>query len=287
MAPTRPLKHAQIECARTVPVPRESIQGPVGKFSGLKKEDITTRIVVDHKGRKGNYLPSTTGKKGSGRDSVVPTMNKAIMDVRHGDDGYTIRGIRAIERIMNCLSTQDLWTVIDKLGEGAGNEMGIKTDYVRGCCLDLMVALHKEICSRTVQERVNGTKRVIAAESGDIVRKAVPGVDARAVEHAVVEEAEDRRNRILFEGKMAEVIIKILEDESNPPELRGAAERAVYEIDSPLLREMIVSGIEDVQRKTGLMWGDTEQAGADKERARELILMTYLADIESAETQSA
>jgi len=116
------------------------------------------------------------------------------------------------------------------------------------------------------------------------VRKAVPGVDARAVEAAVVDEAEERRDRVLVEGRMAEALVEIMEDGRNHTELRGAAERAVYEIDSPLLREIIVKGIEEVQRTTGLMWGDLEEARNNKDSARELLLLSYLADIEEAET---
>lgn len=289
MAPTRPLKHAQTECARTVPVPNYIRQGSVENRSGFsRREELTDTLVLNLKGNSTRLPSSTDVKKGGGRDSVIPTLKKALLNFKHGNDGHTIWALRAIPKIMHCLNTQDLWNIMDKLGEGAKNSMGAKTDYVRAACLEMMVVLHGEIAKKTVEEgKLNG-KNVLAAESGDIVRKAIPSADAKAIEHAVVEEAEERRDRILFEGRMAEAIITILEDESNHPELRGAAERAVYEIDSPLLREMIVKDIEDVQRHTGLMWEDTtQQKELNRDRARELILIAYLADIEAESAKFA
>jgi hypothetical protein len=286
MAPTRPLKHAQIECARTVPVPKDVRQGSVNVKSVFeRREEMTDTLVLNLKGNSQRLPSSTNGKEKGSRDSAIPTLKKALLNFKHGNDGHVIWALRAVSRIKHCLNTQDLWNTVDHLGEGARDELEVKTDYVRAACLSMMVDFHKEICSRVAHgEGVNGKERVVAAESGDIVRKAIPSVDAKAVEAAVVEEAEERRNRIIFEGRMAEVILKILEDESNHPELRGAAERAVYEIDSPILREMIVKGIEEVQRSTGLIWGDIEQAEKNRESARELILITYLADVEEAET---
>ncbi len=287
MAPTRPLKHAQIECA--VPVPQNVRQGPVEIRSGFaRRKEMSDTLVLNLKGNSKRLPSSTDVKKGGGRDSVIPTLKKALLNFKHGNDGHVIWALRAVSRIKHCLDAQDLWHVMDKLGEGAKDEMGIKSDYMRSACLEMMVELHRDISKRTVEGRVNGKEKVLAAKSGDIVRKAIPSADAKSIEHAIVEEAEERRDRILFEGRMAEAIISILEDESNDPELRGAAERAVYEIDSPLLRKMIVKNIEDVQLSTGLMWEEIGQAEADKERARKLILIAYLADIEETEaTRSA
>jgi hypothetical protein len=284
MAPTRPLQRAQVECAKTAPLPRNVTHPPVEiKSSFSKREELEDTLVLNLK-KNSKKLPSATdGEKDGGRDSVLPTLKKTLLNFKHGNDGHTLWALRAVDRIKHCLCAGDLWNVIGALAVGAKNEAGVKSEHMRAACLEAMVVLHGEISKRTIEEGKVAGKKNAGNQPGLKTGDIVPPVDSRAVEQAVAEEAEERRDRVLFEGMMADAIINILENEGCSPSLRGAAERAVYEIDSPLLRQMVVSNIDEMQKQTGLMWGDLDEGEVNRERTRDLILLAYLADIETAE----
>ena len=234
---------------------------------------------------------------GTSEDSIClnATLEEALVEIEFGDNRKAVLGaMGAVSKISGKLEIRDLWDSIAalcKLACGEKMDIDVKVE-----ALDLVGEFHKKIGKLVVEQAKKESEFDLEMELG--VQKAIPKLGgASVVLQAVADSAkEHRKNRdsgiVEIETLMARSIL-FLANHANA-RIAGAAERAVCEIDSPLLREMLVYGvegevdensttrelakgaraaggkiaIEEVERESGLI--------VDGETAIELMLYSYV-----------
>jgi hypothetical protein len=268
MAATRPLHSSQAEGAVKGPQKEAEKRGtPVGRMpvapawrsahAGAGRKDELSGILVVNTRNQGEELPR--GRDENSRRIVLGTFDEVIVAIETGDEEKVVGALRSVHKLVEYLNRKDLWDIMESLATAA---LDMKREAgLRAACIDKMVYLHGEIAKKAVAEGRGGTRILVgSAKSEGLAGSEIPPVQFRAgKEGASLERPMSQEDEMLMSEKAMAAAILGIWGGSEDRRLVGAAERAIVEIDSPILRVML-NAAKEVSKESGLEGLDMDVA---------------------------